>query len=75
MSDPREPQQRCGTCRWRAARFVWRDPDMHRCEAPLPQLPDSIVHAIRGDRRTMSPDDGTTCPTWELREEESRYAK
>ena len=60
------PQQRCGTCRW------W---DMTTgkhcfgvCVWPEPELPDSITE--RGFVRAMAPDEGQTCPTWALRQEE-----
>jgi len=59
-----EPQQRCGTCRWfgKNPRFIYGS-----CEWPVEMpisLPDCLNH------QQMMPDEGTTCPTWALRQEE-----
>lgn len=61
MSDPREPQQRCGTCRW------WNDRASGRpCRWEPPEPADSycVVDYVRSWTLT---DDGQTCPTWALR--------
>ena len=60
MSDSREPQQRCGTCRW-WRRAVATRTELAPCDVPIPS---SIAGA---DTDLMYSDDGTTCPTWALR--------
>lgn len=63
------PQQRCGTCRWwKPAAFSlagWGD-----CEWPITTA-ESVVMIDGWERLGMTESEGTTCPTWALREEQT----
>ena len=63
-----EPQQRCGTCRWRDDEPTVPGGVRYQCHGPIPagRVPASIMRA------TVYRMFGTTCPTWALRQEESR---
>jgi hypothetical protein len=72
-------ERSCKTCRFLAVhpdargRIVVRAKNAYECRAivPMPPLPDSVTrsHGFRWpiDRRYMGGDDGTLCPTWEVR--------
>lgn len=69
----------CKTCRFLAVhpdargRIVVRARNAYECRAivPLPPLPDSVTGAygfqLPPNRRYMTGDNGTLCPTWEER--------